>query len=180
MLADPQLKIADLRAHLDALTPQARLAECVALTAALQKRLWEMTSGEPATGCTLLSDGDGSTVYAGRNSLRLFTHFEKCFTRLGPSTVGYNRHQLSWLIGPGYFTVEPDSGGQLRFDYERVPPKSPPGWPAVTTNAGAFSRPVYGHLSDRVAWVAPGVLIGSAYRLGQPLDSYFVLVRVPG
>ena len=50
----------------------------------------------------------------------------------------------------------------------------------VVSNTGTFSRPVYGHLSDRVAWVAADVLIGAAYRLGRPLDSYFVLARLQG
>ena len=180
LLADARLDITRLRGHIDGLAPDARVAEVVSLSASLQKRLWEITSAAPALDGTLLSPGSRSTVFAGRNSLRLWTRFEKSFTRLGTSTVGYNRHPLSWLIGPGYFTVEPDQQGQLRFDYDRVPPETPPGWPAVVANAGTFSGAVYGHLSDRVAWVAADVLIGAAYRLGRPLDSYFVLARRPG
>jgi hypothetical protein len=94
--------------------------------------------------------------------------------------VGRNRHALSWLIGPGYFKIESDDTGALRFDYEQVPAASPPGWPAVRPNNGTFSRLVYGHLLDRVAWVSADILVGAAYRSGKPLDSYFVLVRSPG
>ncbi|HEY8760854.1 MAG TPA: hypothetical protein VIP52_08085 [Candidatus Dormibacteraeota bacterium] len=172
--------VAGLRSHVGQLSPAERTVECLSLAAPQQKRLWEMVSAGPAVAGVLLPPGAASTVFAGRNSLRMFTRFEKRFARQGPAVVGCNRHTLSWLIGPGYFTVEPDDTGGLRFDYERVPVDSPPGWPAVAPNTGTFARPVYGQLLDRVGWVSPDVLIGSAFRSGKLLDSYFVLVRAEG
>ena len=177
MLDAPRSEVTALRSHLDGLAPAERMTECLSLGSHQQKRLWEMVAAAPAVAGELLPPGAASAVFAGRNTLRIFTRFEKLFARQGPAIVGYNRHSLSWLIGPGYFTVEPDHGSGLRFDYEQVPADSPPGWPAAAPNTGTFARPVYGELLDRVGWVSPDALIGSAFRLGKPLDSYFVLVR---
>ena len=66
----------------------------------------------------------------------------------------------------------------LEFDYGHVPSQAPDGWPPVKSNDGLLARPVYANLLDRVVWVSPDVLVGAAYRGGEPLDSYFVLVRV--
>lgn len=172
-------KMAAIRAHIDGLSAEERMAECLSLNPTQQKRLWQMVSGGQAVAGELLPAGAASTAFAGRNSLSIFTRFEKHFARQGPAIVGYNRHRLRWLIGPGYFTVESDDTGALRFDYEHVPAESPPGWAAVRPNNGTFSRLVYDHLLDRVEWVSADVLIGSAYRSGESLDSYFVLVRKP-
>lgn len=168
-----------LRSHLDASSAAQRVAECQALSPSELKHLYAIASAEPAAAALLLAPDDEVAVFAGRNSLQLFTRFEKCFGQHNRTTVGYNRHPLSWLIGPGYFTVEPQDNGALLFDYARVPADPPPGWPASKPNAGLFSRPVYGHLTDRVLWVSADVLIGSAFRSGTPLDSYFILARLP-
>jgi len=178
LLEAPCTTMGDLREHIDGLSPASRVAECLALTAAQQKRLWAMASAEPAMTGVLLPPGSPSAVFAGRNSLRLFTRFEKRFAGSGRATVGHNNHSLSWLIGPGYFMVKAGDGRGLLFDYEQVPAQSPPGWPAVARNSGTFARPVYGGLVDRVEWVSADVLVGSAYRSDEPLASYFVLARV--
>lgn len=125
----------------------------------------------------LLPAGTEEAVFAGRNSLRALTRFQKCFGKQGSATIGYNRHSLGRLIGPGYFTVLAEDGGLLRFDYDTLPAAGLPGWPPVASNQGLFAGQVYGHLSDRVAWVSTDVLVGSAYRSGKDLDSYFVLAR---
>lgn len=167
-----------LRSHLDAVSAAQRVAECQALTPSELKQLYAIASAEAGAADLLLAPDDEVAVFAGRNSLQLFTSFEKCFARRNRATVGYNRHPLSWLTGPGYFTVESQENGGLLFDYEQVPADSPSGWPAIRPNTGLFSRPVYGHLTDRVEWVSTDVLIGAAFRSGTPLDSYFVLARL--
>lgn len=178
MLTGADADRAGLRTHLARLSSSDRLAECLSLAALEQKRLWEVASAGPTQPGVLLPSAQASAVFAGRNSLSLFTRFEKHFARQGNSVVGYNRHALGWLIGPGYFTVESEDEGGLRFDYEKVPMDSPLGWPAVAPNTATFARPVYGQLLDTVAWVTPDVLVGSAFRSGAPLNSYFVLVRL--
>jgi hypothetical protein len=179
MLDRPGVTPGEVADHLDRLTATGRVAECTAISAVQQKRLWELASAEARDGGELLGSAEGETaIFAGRNSLRMFNRFEKRFARQGTTVIGYNKHSLAWLTGPGYFTVEPRSPLEgLRFDYSRVPSDSPAGWPAVVDNSGFFARPVYGGLLDEVAWVSADVMIGSAFRAGAALNSYFVLAR---
>jgi hypothetical protein len=179
LLDRPSVKPSEVADHLDGLRATERVAECIVVSAAQQRRLWELASAEPRDGGELLKSGEADTaIFAGRNSLRMFNQFEKRFARQGTIVIGYNKHSLAWLTGPGYFTVEPRSALQgLQFDYSRVPSDSPAGWPAVVDNSGFFARPVYGGLLDEVVWVSADVLVGSAFRSGAALNSYFVLSR---
>ena len=137
------------------------------LSAGRLRDLWqEVTAGPPEEPRPL----EGRFV--GRNSLAAFRNFEKWFATVDGVTVGCNRHPLAWLIGPGYFTVDGS-----RFDYRRVPPRAPEGWPPVVPNTGFFPRAVYGDLEDEVRWLTSDILVGAAFRGGRPLDSYFILVR---
>jgi len=161
--------------HVAGLSQAESLGECLALSAAQQKRLWELATSAPAAQAGELV-ADTTATFAGRNSLRLFTRFEKWFAQQDHAIVGCNRHALSPLIGPGYFTVRNDGSPMLEFDYSTVPAEAPPGWPVIKQNSG-LARPVYGDLLDKVVWISPDVLIGAAFRGGSPLGSYFVLVR---
>jgi hypothetical protein len=165
----------DVAAHARGLAGARRLEECLSLSPARQKRLWDLARGVPPEDGLLASSG--AEVFVGRNSLRLFSHFEKWFARQDGRIVGCNRHSLSRVIGPGYFTVTDDGPGRLAFDYGSVPAQAPQGWAPVAPNSGALARPVYGDLLDRVAWISPDVLIGAAFRAGKAMHSYFVLVR---
>src|SRR5438067_271848 len=100
----------ELAAHLDGLDAAGRVAECRALSGALQKRLWEVCQGAPAFGLDDLvppSAGAEPVIFAGKNSLAMFNQFEKRFRRSGGAVVGYNHQSMSWVTGPGYFTVVP-------------------------------------------------------------------------
>ena len=179
LLDQPGTSLAEIIAHLAGLSPADRVAECGALSATRQKHLWELASAPPRPGGgDLVPAGQDTAVFAGRNSLTVFSHFQKWFARQGAQVAGYNVHPLKWLIGPGYFTVEPGPPGMpLRFDYSRVPTAAPRGWPRVSHNSSAFARPIYGGLHDEVVWVTADVLVGSAFREGRALGSYFVLAR---
>ncbi len=180
MLDDPRAAVARIRAHIEALTDADRVAECRAIAAAQQRRLWELASTAPAgVDGQLIPAGEDAARFIGRNSLRAFSHFEKRFARQDADVVGRNVHPLGWLIGPGYFLVEHGANsGRLQFDYSRVPTAVPAGWPSVSDNRSSmFARAVYGDLLDQVAWVTADVLIGAAFRRGKPLGSYFVLAR---
>jgi hypothetical protein len=165
----------DIGAHLDALDHDERIAECLDISKQQQKRLWEITSADPEEPQDLVA-GNSSAVFAGRNTLPLFTRFEKRFARHQGALIGFNVHPLGWLTGPGYFTVASGPTG-LIFDYNRVPDDGPNGWPRVRHNNRGFAKPVYGGLLDDTVWVARDVLTGSARRGGVSLDSYFVLAR---
>lgn len=175
MLGPGKVACTDITAHLDTLDPKARVAECLVLSREQQKRLWEIAAAEPGNTQELVGE-HGTAVFAGRNSLALFSRFEKRFVRQAGAVVGYNRHRLAWLTGPGYFTVRAQPTGLL-FDYSNVPIEAPDGWPSVTANTRGFAKPVYGGLLDDAVWVARDVLIGSARRGDTSLNSFFVLAR---
>ncbi len=175
LLDRPDTTGEDVAAHARGLAGAQLLEECLSLTPARQKRLWDLACGAPPEDGLLATSGP--EVFVGRNSLRLFSRFEKWFARQDGRIVGCNRHSLSRLIGPGYFTVTEDGPGRLAFDYGSVPAQAPQGWAPVVPNSRALARPVYGDLLDRVVWISPDVLIGAAFRAGKAMDSYFVLVR---
>ena len=168
---------ADLARHLDRLAPGERTKQCLSLSPAEQRVLWDMASSAPSPQDDLIRAGADTQAFAGRNSLALFSRFEKRFFRSGARIFGINKHALAWLIGPGYFAVGPRPGAGFRFDYRELPEAAPVGWPAVRPNSATFAHTVYGDLVDEVVWVARDVLVGAASRKGAPLNSYFVLVR---
>jgi hypothetical protein len=165
----------DIASYLDSIDATSRSADCLTLSKDNLKRLWEVASADPGEAQDLVG-GPAAAIFAGLNSLRLMRRFEKHFVGQDGQVIGYNRHRLGWLIGPGYFVVSETPKGLL-FDYSRVPGNAPAGWPHVAANSRLFAAPVYGRLQDDAVWVAHGVLIGSARRGDSSLDSHFVLVR---
>src|SRR5579862_2638251 len=99
LLARGDTTQAQLAAHLDGLDAQERVRQSRGLSAKAQKRLWQVCADAPVFTLDDLipsSIPDGQTViYAGKNSLALFTIFEKRFTRRGGVVVGYNNQSMS-------------------------------------------------------------------------------------
>ena len=173
---------AELAAHLDALDAEERVRQCRALGKKEQKRLWQVCADAPAFTLEDLipSTEPGTVRWAGKNSLALFTHFEKRFARQDGVVVGYNFNPgVAWFTGPGYFTTvqAPDRPREILFDYTRVPSTAPAGWPPVKANTGGTAKLVYGGMHDFCRRVSSTVIIGAATRLGKPIDAYFVLAR---
>lgn len=173
---------AQLAAHLDGLDAEERVRQCRALGKKLQKRLWEVCADAPAFTLEELipSTETGTVRWAGKNSLGVFTHFEKRFVRQNGVIVGYNFNPgVAWFTGPGYFTTvqAPDRPREILFDYTRVPSTAPAGWPPVKPNTGGTAKLVYGNMHDFCRRVSSTVIIGFATRLGKPVDAYFVLAR---
>lgn len=182
LLARPDCTQPMLAAHLDALDTAERIRQCRALGKKQQRRLWEACADAPAFTLEDLipSTATAEVIWAGKNSLPLFTHFEKRFYRHNGAVVGYNFNPgIAWFTGPGYFTTvqAPDRPREILFDYTRVPAEAPPGWPAVKTNASGTGKLVYGGMHDFCRRVSQTVIIGAATRLGTPIDAYFVLAR---
>lgn len=175
LLTSPNPTIVAIGSHLDRLDPEERRGESLALSSSQQKRLWQLASAAPGQPQALLA-GAQPAAFTGRNTLQMFTRFEKRFARAGDAVFGYNDHALSPLIGPGYFTVVEKAHGLL-FDYAQLPASAPAGWPPVKPNTRGLARAVYGGLIDDVIWISKDVMIGSARRADAPLDSYFILVR---
>lgn len=183
LLDKPDVTQAELAQHLDALAPDERVAQCRGLSGAAQKRLWQVCAGAPAFTLDNLvpaSLGEGKQViYAGKNSLLAFTHFEKRFMRQNGAVIGYNFQSMSFITGPGFFTVvqSPKDERELLFDYTKVPESAPATWPKLKPNTAGLSRFVYKDLNDYCRRVSRDVIIGSAFRLDKDMDSYFVLAR---
>jgi hypothetical protein len=175
---------AALAAYLDGLDAAQRVQEVRGLSGKQMGALFERCAdAAPLTLEDLVPPAVApgqAVVFAGKNSLPMFSLFEKRFTRLSDGMVaGYNHQPMSAFTGPGYFLVTPAERGELLFDYTQVPARDqvPAGWPEVRDNDGLISRFVYKDLHDFMRRVSQDVLIGHATRLGRPMPQYFILSR---
>lgn len=181
--------LATIAAFLDRLSP----ADCIEAVSALrgpklQRRLYEAAKDAPrVTLADLVPAGTPplqEVIFEGKNSLPLFTRFQKRFCRApatgqeGSRLWGYNHQTLAWLTGPGYFIVRDDERGAA-LDYREVPTRHPDGWPNVQPNDRGVPRFVYGNMVDYMRRVSRDVFIGSAYRDDKERGNYFVLCRTP-
>jgi len=185
-MIDRGARAAELAAHLDALAPDERIRQCREVGGRQQARLWELAGdGEPLALADFVAESlpDGRVVaFAGKNSLPALSTFEKHFVRHGGAIVGMNVQTMSFATGPGYYTCRQGEGAhgkEVLFDYTAVPSTAPAGWPAPRTNARGLSHFVYKNLHDYNRRVSRDVVIGSATRLGKPIDSWYVLARKP-
>ena len=117
--------------------------------------------------------------HIGRNSLPMFSEFEKRFYRTRDGAIaGANFQTMSPFTGPGYFVArQAPAQHELLIDYEQLPHDAPEGWPAVRSNEAGISRFVYAHMIDTLRRVSTHVSIGAASRRGQTPDAYFTLCR---
>lgn len=183
------IKPLEVARFLDALAPNERVEAIRGVGRAEQRRLYEAAEG---FGSVRLADlvapsvPDLATVrHFGRNTLPLFTHFEKRFCRprgadgAKPGLLyGFNFQALSWLTGPGYFVArDHPSRPEVCIDYREVPPEQPAGWPPLRSNDAGPGRLVYGGMVDTLRRVSEHVTIGSAARRGRDLGSWFLLCR---
>jgi hypothetical protein len=171
---------------LEALSPEARVAALLDLRGKDVGRLYDaMHEAEPLrVGDVVSADiAEGETViFEGRNSLALFSRFQKRFARMGSAIVGYNHQSMSFVTGPGLFTLKPASGegphpSEIYFDYTALPEGVPSGWPAIRPNDAGFSRLVYMGMHDYMRRICRGAMVGKAYKRGVPEGAYFILCR---
>lgn len=200
-------KITDLSEHLDALAPDARKSEALALDRSQQHALWDLAANAPPLRLRhFVPDGVAPLTavhHPGRNTIppfRRFQDFEKRFMK--PTTDarevhGYNE-SAAWFIRPGYFVAYETDGPQLDaqdrarwadrggvvIDYRVVPPSDgalPEGWPKVVPNSQGLQRLVYNGTRDFMRGVSEHVSIGRASSGDGDndvlLDFWFVLVR---
>jgi hypothetical protein len=182
-LLDAGASAKEIEQYLDGLSVRDRVAQVLRVTGSGVKRLYNaVASGTPASIDELIPPGaKGTVIYEGRNSLPLFSRFQKRLTRLEDGRViGYNHQLMSFVTGPGYFWVRPATGEgehakELFFDYTEAPPLEPSGWPAYKPNDRGFSKAVYGNMKDYMRRVATGVVVGKAYRGGVAENAFFSL-----
>jgi hypothetical protein len=179
----------EIARFLDDLGHEPRVEAVRTLGRAEQRRLYQAVDGfAPVRLVDLVPsscDDLCQVRHYGRNTLPLFTIFEKRFCRpsggdpeLPGELYGYNFQSLAPLTGPGYFVaVEDRERPEVLVDYRRVPDRHPETWPEVRPNDRGLSRFVYGFMVDTLRRVSEHVTVGSAARNGKDLGSWFVLCR---
>ena len=189
LLRDAVVKPHEVARTLDSMSHAERVRAIRAVGRAEQRRLYEAVDGfRPLRTTDLVppARADLEPVrHYGRNTLPLFTRFEKHFCRppgadpQNPERLwGLNVSPAAPLIGDGYFVVRADpSRGELLVDYNLLPGGKPAAWPAIRSNERGLSRFVYGFMIDTLRGVSQHVTVGSAARHGRDLGSWFLLCR---
>ncbi len=189
LLNEGAIKSVDTARFLDGLSNADRILAIRSTGAREQQRLYEAAEGFAPVRLTELVAPEvpdlGVVRHYGKNSLPLFTEFEKRFSRApnidpnAPSElIGFNFQTMSPITGPGYFVaVEDEDRREVLVDYRRVPDCHPVGWPAIKSNGRGLSRFVYGFMVDTLRRVSEHVTIGSAAKRGKDIGNWFILCR---
>ncbi len=173
----------DVVDHINGLPEASRVGDVLALDATAQKKLFALAGSGTMLSLDQLipvAQSGREVVFHGKNSLPVFTRFQKRFFRRPDGKIfGYNFQTMTWATGPGYFevTASPRDGKELLFDYTHLPDKGLAQWPRVKDNRRGLSRFVYGGMNDYVRKVTETCLVGWAFKDGKDIDSTFVLVR---
>jgi hypothetical protein len=177
--------IEDIAQFLDSLDHPSRLAAVRSLGAKQLTTLFDLAEGYRLTCIDDVVTKDtqpkSPVRHFGKNSLPVFTIFEKRFMRPAADAVelwGYNHQTMAPLTGPGYFVAynDPDRG-EVLIDYNQVPGERPAGWPDLAENTQGLSRLVYGFMIDRLRGVTEQVSIGRAWKKGKIQKAWFALCR---
>ncbi len=170
--------IDELREKLDQTTTNERVDWIHSLGKSEQKQLFEMAKGALSPAHFHGEEGE-VVIHEGRNSLPLFTRFQKRVCLQGSQAQGYNENNIRWLVGPGHFLVRPseDTEGEIWLDYYWVAESAPPEFPEACDNKKGLSRLVYADMIDVMRGVSQHVTIGRAVRGGKHTENYFVLCR---
>ncbi len=177
--------LAEVTAFLERLNQPERIDQVVTLNKERQIKLWKIAEGSEPLTLDYLVPGDKKPFlphpFEGKNSLPLFTRFQKVFYLDNHQNIcGYNKQSIMWFTGPGYFMVQmnPNNERELQIDYTRIPREHPLGWPEIRSNDVFPSRFIYGGTKDNLRWVSKDVVIGRAFRQGEtPMPNWFVLCR---
>jgi hypothetical protein len=83
ILGKADVKLAEVTAHLDGLGEQDRIDQVVALNKAQQMKLWDIAEGSEPLSLAYLVPADARPLepypFEGKNSLPMFTRFQKVF-----------------------------------------------------------------------------------------------------
>ncbi len=188
----PAARIAELGEYLDGLSPDHRLHETRQLGGRDQARLYELAAEAAPLDLAHFVPADRGelreVIHDGRNTLPVFTTFQKRFCRPAPGAdrlFGYNEGVTRALLGPGYFVAHPTAGnrewearGAVVVDYFMVPDGPVvSGWPKVVPNSRGLQLLVYQGTRDFMRRVSQHVSIGAAFKGERPLGAYFTLCR---
>ena len=186
LLRRKHVTLAEVGAHLDALSEKARVAQTRALGARLQAKLFDLARGERPLTLEDLTPGARplqGVTHEGRNSLPAFRYFAKVFCRPDDGRAerwGYNRTPglVHGTVGPGFFVAVPHGPAEVLIDYTLTPPRKPADWPDIAHKYSKLSRFVYYGTQDVLRGVSQHVSIGRAKRGGRWMNNWFILCRV--
>lgn len=183
LLSPGSLDLNQAEEALDALTHEDRLQVIYGLNGKAQAAIFEAAKGRLMTIADVVPttiDPMIEVIHHGKNSLPLFTHFQKRFCRTSDSPDkelwGYNHQSMAMITGPGYFVCH-QHGDEVAVDYTRMPGDKPDTWPTIKSNGSGFSRFVYYDMIDYLRKVSQHVCIGRAVRGGKEQDNWFLLCR---
>jgi hypothetical protein len=189
LLTASPIEPAKVASFLDGLGHEDRVGAIRAAGRSGQRKLYDAVKGfAPVKLVDLVAPETGDLTpvrHYGKNTLPLFTHFEKRFCRAAGADpespgelYGFNFQTLAPVTGPGYFVaVEDEQRDEVLVDYRRLPSSHPPDWPTIVSNERGLSRLVYGFMVDTLRRVSEHVTIGSAAKRGKDLGSWFILCR---
>jgi hypothetical protein len=190
VLRVPTFDREELAHRFEAASPRERVEITEAIDGRTQARLWEAAAGRTVRIAEMVPPDFAPlrpVIFHGKNSLPLFTRFQKRFCRPAAGNDanelwGYNYQPTRWLApltGPGYFVAydSPDGPGGVAIDYRRIPPAKPADWPEIHDNAYRLSRFIYNGTVDYLRRVSEHLLIGRATRDGKDMPNYFLLCR---
>jgi hypothetical protein len=182
LLDAPDTTRAALESHLDALATGAKIDQTRALGKRQLSRLWDLCDGGKLVMDEIVpptANEDQTFEFAGRNSLAMFSNFEKHFAKHGDQIVGFNMNWHGAVSGWGSFTcdIAPARPDEVRFDYTALPKGVPSSWPSVRPHKGLISYFTYHNQYDYNRRVAKDVVIGCATILDKPRGAWYVLVR---
>jgi len=193
---EPTINLERLEKVLDELGHSGRVATARGWDGKTLARLYEAAKGHhPLTLEHFVPASIGpltEVIHHGKNSLPVFTHFQKRFAR-PPVTEGaaesppkelwgFNRQSNEPFTGPGYFVVhaewaEGQVPGEVAIDYRKVPPGKVASWPEILPNSARLGRFVYAGMVDVMRGISNHVSIGRAWKQGKWMDAWFALVR---
>ena len=186
MLSSSLVKLPEVTLHLNNLNHPERIAQCMALGNKEQQKLWEIAEHSKPLSLEYVVPRDAPPLqffpFEGKNSLPLFTRFQKVFYLDKDRNVcGYNNAGIGWLVGPGYYMCQMNPKApelEIQVDYTRIPTEHPQGWPEIKSNDVFPTMFVYGGTKDNLRWVSKDVVIGRAFKMGEkPMPNWFVLCR---
>ena len=178
-----------LAAWLNGLSKTERTVEILTLNKRAQRTLWTLCDGRNVSIEDMVPADTPSlrpVRHLGKNSLPVFTRFEKRFCRIDANPnllVGYNEGTTRPYVGPGYFTTrisdEPNRGTTV-IDYTMIRNERAKEWPLIKPNTAGLCKIVYGDMLDYLRKVSTHVTIGRAWKHNKETENYFVLLREDG
>jgi hypothetical protein len=185
LLAAEPLDLEAIGAWLDAADPDARNEAVLSLGKAQQIRLFAAAAGRGGLTLNAYVPESNSplaeVIHEGRNSLAMFTRFQKRFCRQPDSAEqlgGYNEQAMKWATGPGYFVAYVnESDGEFHIDYTQLPEQKVEAWPPIRPQSVRLGRFVYSNMVDVMRRVSNHVTVGRAIKNGKETNNYFMLCR---